>query len=179
MSDDDHDHDHDDHDHDDHEGHDHGHELPPLTQEQHRAEGVALFNHVWELLETPDRSAELDDQMVHAAHASRWHWGQAGDAAGAEQLAVGEWQCARVYAMVGRGEPALHHAQACLAICEQAGLADWVVAAAYEALTRAWAVAGDIPAAREWLGRARIAVRREVAPAITEPVLALPRSPQK
>jgi len=29
------------------------------------------------------------------------------------------------------------------------------------------------------LGRARIAVRREVAPAITEPVLTLPRSPQK
>ena len=159
MHDDEHDDDEHDHDgHEGHEGHDHGHEVPPLTAEQHRAEGVALFNHVWELLETPDRSAELDDQMVHAAHASRWHWSQAGVGADGEQLAVGEWQCARVYAMVGRGEPALHHARACLAICERAGLGDWVVAAAYEALARASAVAGDIPAARDWLARARTAV---------------------
>jgi hypothetical protein len=37
-----------------------------------------LFNRVWVLLEKPDRSAADDDEMVHAAHASRYHWGQAG-----------------------------------------------------------------------------------------------------
>jgi len=153
---DEHDHDHDEHEHD-HEGHDHGHEVPPLTAEQHREQGVALFNRVWEMLELPDRTPALDDQMVHAAHASRWHWSQAGEAGGEQQLAVGEWQCARVYAVVGRGEPAVHHAQACLAICERAGLADWVMAAACEALTRAWAVAGDAGEARAWLARARTA----------------------
>ena len=95
--------------------------------------------------------------MVHAAHASRWHWSQAGELAGDQQLAVGEWQCSRVYAVLGRGEPAVHHAKASLAICETAGLGDWVVAAAHEALTRAYAVAGDGDEARGWLARARTA----------------------
>jgi len=154
------DHDHHQHNHDDHGGHDHGHEVPPLTAEQHRGEGVSLFNHVWEMLEMPDRTPALDDQMVHAAHASRWHWSHAGEAGGSQQLAVGEWQCARVYAVLGRGAAALHHARACLAVCEEAGLGDWVLAAAYEALARASAVAGDAAGARSWLTRARDATAR-------------------
>jgi hypothetical protein len=148
--------DHAEHEHD-HEGHDHGHEPTVLDPAQHRAEGVALFNAVWEMLDAPDRTAAQDDQMVHAAHASRWHWSQAGELGGDQQRAVGEWQCSRVYAVLGRGEPALHHATACLAICEDAGLGDWVIAAAYEALTRASAVAGDGGGARDWLARARTA----------------------
>jgi hypothetical protein len=154
---DDHDHDHEDHDEHDHAGHDHGHEPTVLDPAQHRAEGVALFNAVWEMLDAPDRTPAQDDQMVHAAHASRWHWSQAAELSGNQQLAVGEWQCSRVYAVLGRGEPALHHAKACLAICEETGLGDWVAAAAYEALTRASAVAGDAAGARDWLGRARTA----------------------
>jgi hypothetical protein len=162
-----HEHDHADHEHAEHEphdhehdhgGHDHGHEMPSLSPEQHREQGVALFNNVWEMLDVPDRTPAQDDQMVHAAHASCWHWSQAGEHGGAEQLAVGEWQCSRVYSVVGRGEPALHHARACLAICEASGLSDWVIAAAYEALARASAVAGDATGARAWLERARTAV---------------------
>jgi hypothetical protein len=150
--------DHDEHDHDhDHEGHHHGHEPPLLEPAQHRAEGVALFNAVWEMLDAPERTPELDDRMVHAAHASAWHWSQAGELGGDQQRAIGEWQCSRVYSVLGRGEPALHHARACLAICEETGQGDWVVAAAYEALTRAWAVAGDSEEARTWLARARTA----------------------
>jgi hypothetical protein len=178
------DHDHDpDHDPDDHEGHDHGHghEVPPLTAEQQREQGAMLFNRVWEMLEMPDRTPALDDQMVHAAHASRWHWSQAGEVGGSEQLAVGEWQCARVYAVVGRGEPALHHARACLATCEEAGLGDWVLAAAYEALARASVVAGDAGEARAWLGRARTAAAviaeeedREVIEADLASITAMP-----
>jgi hypothetical protein len=146
------------HDHDDHEGHHHGHEPTILDPAQHRAEGVALFNAVWEMLDADDRTPEQADQMVHAAHASRWHWSQAGPLAGDQQLAVGEWQCSRVYSVLGRGEPALHHAKASLEICEAAGLGDWVVAAAYEALTRASAVAGDAAGARAWMARGREAV---------------------
>lgn len=145
------------HDHDDHEGHHHGHEPTILEPSQHGGEGVALFNAVWEMLDNPDRTPSQDDQMVHAAHASRWHWSQAGELAGAQQLAVGEWQCSRVYSVLGRGEPAVHHARASLAVCEEAGLGDWVLAAAYEALTRASAAAGDAEGARAWLDRARTA----------------------
>lgn len=143
------------HDHHDHEGHHHGHEPVEIDADQHRSLAVGLFNHVWELLGTPERSHELDTEMLHAAHASRFHWGVVG---GPQQLAVGEWQCSRVYSVLGRAEPALHHARESLAICEQAELGDWVLAAAYEALARASGVAGDAAATAAWLGKARDAV---------------------
>jgi hypothetical protein len=78
--------------------------------------------------------------MVHAAHASRYHWGQVG---GPEQLAIGEWQCARVYSVLGRAEPALHHARRCLEIATGADVPDWLIASAHEGLARAYAVAGQ------------------------------------
>ena len=54
----------------------------------------------------PDRGQ--DDEMVDTAHASAWHWRQVGNAANA---ARGHWLLARVYAVLGRGEPAVHHAR--------------------------------------------------------------------
>ena len=149
---------HDPHDHGDHSGHHHGHEPAGLDAEQHRAQAVALFNAVWQMFDIPDRTPAQDDQMIHAAHASRWHWSQAGKFGGPEQLAVGEWQCSRVYSVLGRNEPAMHHARASLALCQEADLGDWVLAAAYEALARASAVGGKSSEAHAWLGRARTAV---------------------
>jgi hypothetical protein len=55
-----------------------------------------------------------------------------------------------------RPEPALHHAAASLQICQDAGLGDWVLAAALEAMARASAVAGAADAA-QWLEQARAA----------------------
>lgn len=127
--------------------------LTDLDGATHRALGVAMFNHVWSLLEKPDRSPAETDEMIHAAHASRFHWGRA-DGSEAVNLARGEWQCSRVYAILGRGEPALWHARRCLAINEAAGNADWDIASAYEALARASAVAGDIDVAAEWKAKA-------------------------
>jgi DNA-binding transcriptional MerR regulator len=111
-----------------------------LAPEEERQLAVDLFNHVWELLETPDRTPEQDDRMVHAAHASRFHWENVGDAV---NLTAGEWQCSRVYAVLGRGEPAVHHAERALAICDGADIQGFFRAAAYEALARAHAVAGE------------------------------------
>ena len=177
----DHEHEQHDHDHDDHEGHHHGHEPAGLEPGEHRAEAVGLFNGVWQMLDLPDRTPAQDDQMVHAAHASRWHWSQAAELGGDQQLAIGEWQCSRVYSVLGRGEPALHHARACLAICEGGQQDDWVMAAAYEAMARASAVVGDLGEARTWLARARVAVAaiaepedREVIEADLNSIAALP-----
>jgi hypothetical protein len=141
----------------DHEAHDHGGYAPPIDEQQHRELAVGLFNQVWEMLRTPNRTPFQDDQMVHAAHASRWHWGQVRQSAGPQQLALGEWQCSRVYAVLGRAEPAMHHARSSLAICEESGIGDWVLAAAYEALARASGVAGDREGFSIWLERARAA----------------------
>lgn len=170
------------HDHDhDHEGHHHGHEPAGLEPSEHRAQAVALFNGVWQMLDMEHRTPAEDDQMVHAAHASRWHWSQAAELGGDQQLAVGEWQCSRVYSVLRRGEPALHHARACLALCEKGPMDDWVVAAAYEALTRASVVAGDADGARTSLARARSAIAaiadprdREVIEADLAALAALP-----
>jgi ATP/maltotriose-dependent transcriptional regulator MalT len=112
---------------------------------------VDLFNHVWTLLRRDARTVEQDDEMIHAAHASRYHWGEVGEAT---QRAIGEWQIARVYSVLGRGEPAVHHARRCLQLAEEHRLEAWLLASAYEGLARAHAVAGDRAAAAEWKARA-------------------------
>ena len=128
----------------------------------HRQLGVDLFNHVWALLELPERTREQDDELVHAAHASRHHWAHAG--AGPEHLARGEWQISRVYAVLGRSEPALHHARRCLELCEEHGIGDWDLAYAHEALARAHGLAGNAEeAARHKL------LAREAGDAIADP----------
>lgn len=111
-----------------------------------------LFNRTWTLLETTDRTEAQTDEMIHAAHASRYHWGRIGSPV---NLARGEWQCSRVYASLGRAEPALWHARRCLAIYEANGIGDWDLASALEALARAHLVAGDEQEARSWARRAR------------------------
>jgi hypothetical protein len=118
---------------------------------EQRQRGVDLFNAVWRLVE----SREDDDRMLHAAHASRYHWGEAPECK-PENLARGEWQVSRVYVVLGRAEPAIWHAQRCLEHCEQAGIGDWDLAYAYEALARAHAIAGHAEAA-EWKSKARAA----------------------
>jgi len=125
-----------------------------ITPEEHRAVAVQLYNEVWTMLENVNRSVEDDDRLVHAAHASRYHWGEIG---GPEQLAIGEWQCSRVYAVLGRGEPSLHHARRALEIAEGPGLPDWLTASAMEAMARASAVAGDEAEALRWASAAKAA----------------------
>jgi DNA-binding transcriptional MerR regulator len=125
-----------------------------LDTAQEREVAVELFNLVWTLLERSDRTRDDDDRMVHAAHASRYHWGQVGTA---ENHAVGEWQCSRVYAALGREEPCLHHATRALEIARAGSVPDWVGASALEAMARACAVAGDEEAARSWADAAKVA----------------------
>jgi hypothetical protein len=111
----------------------------------HRQLGVDLFNEVWRLIE----SREDDDRMIHAAHASCFHWGEAPECK-PENLARGEWQVSRVYTVVGLAEPALRHARRCLDICEANGLGDWDLAFAYEAVARAYKTAGAGPEAEAY-----------------------------
>ena len=65
--------------------------------------------------------------MIHAAHASRYHWSKVGTNA---NLARGEWQVSRVYTVLDRAEPALYHAHRCLTHVEAGartgdGIEDW------------------------------------------------------
>jgi hypothetical protein len=123
-----------------------------MSPEDRRKLAVDLFNHVWTLLEKPERTVAEDDEMVHAAHASRLHWGHVGTAV---NLVRGEWQIARVYATLGRGEPALYHARRCLELCDGAELEEWDLPFAYEALARANLAAGNEDEARRYADLAR------------------------
>jgi hypothetical protein len=111
--------------------------------ELHRRLGAELFNRVWDLLVVDARSPEQDDEMVHAAHASSYHWRKA-EAPG-PRWARGEWLCSWVYSELGRAEPALHHAHRCETLCReyQSDLEDFDLPAMHEALARAQLVAGN------------------------------------
>jgi len=117
---------------------------PNVTDERELAR--TLFNNTWTLIEKESRSADEDERMIHMAHASRFHWENVGDD---QNRAIGEWQCSRVYATLGRAEPALYHARRCLNYADRPGAETWLIASAYEGLARAQAVAGDLEAARD------------------------------
>ena len=113
--------------------------VPRTERDWHRQQAASLFNHVWRLLEMKRRTIEQDDEMIHAAHASRYHWGVVGKPV---QIAIGEGQVSHVYAVLRRPEPASYHAGRCLAVCREHRIGDFPLAFAYEALARAAAVAG-------------------------------------
>jgi lipopolysaccharide biosynthesis protein len=91
---------------------------PQLDNETERRLAAGLYNDVWRLMEIAVRLPAQDDEMLHAAHASRHHWGKVGDPV---NFARGEWLCSRVYSVLGRAEPALWHAHRCLALLNESG----------------------------------------------------------
>ncbi|MFL5679747.1 MAG: MerR family transcriptional regulator [Chloroflexota bacterium] len=129
---------------------------PEIDVALRRSLAVGLFNHTWTLLEKADRTPAEDDEMIHAAHASRYHWGEVGEPV---NLGRGEWQVSRVYAVLGRGEPAVYHARRCVELNEaNTEREDWELPSAYEAMSRALAVSGDLAAATEWKRKAESAL---------------------
>jgi DNA-binding transcriptional MerR regulator len=130
-----------------------------LDTEAERRLGVDLFNKTWTLMEKTDRTQDDDDEMVHCAHASAYHWRQVGTAANRSRS---EWQCSRVYAILGRTEPALAHARRCLEIVDAHpdDMKDWDKPAALESLARAHWVAGDLDEARRYAEEGRALTAR-------------------
>ena len=117
-----------------------------------RSLAADLFNYSWSLIEKDDRTERETDLMVDAAHASRFFWEAVGEPV---NHARGEWQISRAYAVAGRAEPALHHAERCLEICEANGIGGFDLGYAYEAIARAHAVAGEVHRSAEWAEKAR------------------------
>ena len=129
-----------------------------LDAATHRQLGVDLYNSTWALIEKADRTAAETDEMIHRAHASRWHWARVGKDV---NLARGEWLCSRVYATLGRGEPALWHARRCVEINEALSAdarESWDLPTAYEAMARASFAAGDPASGALWKAKATAAL---------------------
>jgi hypothetical protein len=106
----------------------------------HRKFAVDCFNGTWDLIELADRTPQDDARMIHMAHASRFHWGEIGTPL---NLARGDWQISRVYAILGQGKNALDYAKSCLHLCIDNDFKDFDLAFAYEAVARAFAILGN------------------------------------
>jgi hypothetical protein len=125
-----------------------------LDPAAHRRLGINLFNHVWTFLDMPQRSEDDTFEMIHAAHASLWHWSRPG-VGEPVNIVRGEWQISRACSVAGRAEPAMVHARRCLALCETHGIADFDLAFAHEAIARAAHIARDTATRDAHLQRAR------------------------
>lgn len=106
----------------------------------HKNFAINLFNQTWDLIDKEKRTQEEVDRMIHAAHASRYHWEIAGTAL---NIVRGEWQVSHVYAILNRVEPCLYHANRSLQITLEHDFQDFDLAFAYEAIARGCDLAGD------------------------------------
>jgi len=133
-----------------------------VTPEEHRRLGIELYNGTWKLL----GGGADPEETIDAAHASAHHWRHAAGTTAANP-ARGHWLCSHVYAVLGRAEPALHHAARCLELVQArpAEMEDFDLPSAYEALARAHAAAGDRAEAARYveLGRAETAKIEDAA----------------
>lgn len=111
-----------------------------LEKDEHKKLAISLFNKVWDLMEKPDKTEKEKHEMIHMVHTSRYYWGMVGQPV---NLSRGEWQISRVYTVLNRAEPALFHAKRNLEICLSNKIGDFDLAFAYEALARAYQIAGD------------------------------------
>lgn len=126
----------------------------PVSGELDRELGAWCFNRTWDLIEKEDRSAAEDEEMLTTTFASRFHWGRIGEPV---NFARAEWQISRVQVLLGNAPEALRHARRCLEITEAAGIGDFDLAFAYEAMARALALSGQHDEAGAFKARAAAA----------------------
>jgi len=124
--------------------------MSKAEREFHRKTAAASFNKAWNYLDR-SRSPAEDLQMLHLAHASRYHWGLVGTPL---NQAVGDWQISRVYASLRQPDLALRYARSSLSTAKKNDLAE-MVPSAYEAIARAYAAAKDSKRAGECVAKAR------------------------
>lgn len=121
-------------------------------QEWHKKQAIVNFNLTWDLIDKKDRTAEDDLLMIHAAHASRFHWGVVGTPI---EFARGEWQVSRVYSLLNMAESALYHGELSLKYCTDNAISGFDLAFGYEAVARAYMIAGKRDRMDEYMKLAR------------------------
>jgi hypothetical protein len=127
--------------------------------EFHREIANELFNQVLNMLQSKERNCAENDRMIHAAHASRFHWEFGGTVT---NVALGEWQCARVHTVLRQTESALHHAWRYLELAENYGLGPFHLAHAHLCVAAALALKRPEEVARQ------VGLARELFPHVAE-----------
>jgi uncharacterized protein YndB with AHSA1/START domain len=106
----------------------------------HRRQGVEANNAAQDLLERP-RTPEGDEDLLRHAYAAAYHW-QRATGATPENEARGSYLVSRALVATGQAERGLVSADRVLAICTEHGLADFDLAYAHEARSRALSALG-------------------------------------
>lgn len=122
-----------------------------FTLEEAQTKFAKMTNgRVWELLEKTDRSPQENEEMLHAAHASLYHWLHAGTGVHHQR---GAWMIARVQTVLGNSDEAVRYALRCLELTEEHAveMQDFDVAFAYEGAGRAYALAGKKKEAEKYI----------------------------
>ena len=123
----------------------------------HRWLGAELNNQAWKVIDdevvSPEAPARAREEALYRAHASVYHWMQAGNPM---NHARGEHLISRTAVLCGSTEAALSHAARYLELIEEHPdiVEDWDQGFAHEAMARALAMAGETDRARVELGEA-------------------------
>jgi uncharacterized protein YndB with AHSA1/START domain len=127
------------------------------TGDWHRAQGIECNNAAWEMIEA-ERTPANDEELLRRAYASAYHWQRAARR-GPENEARAHWMLAKALLIAGQPERSLHYADACLAQCEEHGLADFDLAYALEARARALRALGRVDQALDvWAAAQAVAI---------------------
>lgn len=118
-----------------------------ITPAQHRRLAITCNNTTWDAIEA-DRTPANDEEMLRRAYAAAYHW-QRAEGAVPENEARAVWLLSKVHRLAGQLERALHYADACLAVCDRHGIADFDLAYGLEARARALAALGRSEEAAE------------------------------
>lgn len=106
----------------------------------HRFFAAHCFNSAWELIDKADRTPQDDERLVATVFASVYHWLNRTDVTH-QNLSIGYWQAARVFALLKRRDEARRYAELCLKYSES--LPPFYLGYAHEGIARAAALAGD------------------------------------
>lgn len=90
----------------------------------HRRFAAASNNRAWDL-SAQTRNAAQDEEMLHTAHASAWHWSKVGTELNRMRATM---LLAEVHALLGLGRPALRYAEEMREYFLRVGAPDWETA---------------------------------------------------
>ena len=123
-------------------------------QKMHHYLGVEMNIQTWNLLGKENRTEQDDVRMINFSKASLYHWRKSHKYEPVNEQR-GQWMLSHVYAVLGRGEEALSHAQETSKLTKEQDLKDFDLAYSYEALARANAVLGNKNECAKYLEKAQ------------------------
>ena len=107
---------------------------------------VACNNRAWQLVEQPHRTPADVHEMLHAAHASAWHWNRVGTAL---NEARANMLLGFAHALASDGPLGLRYAMSAFNYFNEHEAPDWEQAFAHATLAAAARAAGDLGLYRE------------------------------